>query len=415
MNVDLPDQKSHFTERNYAVLREAISAESRDMLRTYIDLLERYHGDAMMQEPALKAVGRYVDPMAEAVLEAVRPKVEAATGLNLRPTYSFLRVYKNGAELKRHTDRPSCEISATLHIGGETDEDWPIHVEIDGEARAVPLRPGDMMVYRGIDVPHWRTVFSGQRSAHLFLHYVDANGPHAALAYDQREGLGAPPRVSAPVRLPQGEGHAQRSQNTAPKGQIDMDDLLGDASYCLTTFDFDKGYALFRRVDAELPPRGCRFAEQRPGTAVSIKNLLDAQFDQRLAAAKPMNLVWSTDTGVAHALGRGLNAAPGLFLYAENAVFSQLAQLRRAIDAGQSKCPTDIWRRLLNTALVFHSRTFVLDDVAFALEPPVSNVILRHVLQADERNRGVFLHAPLETYLTDALATDARRAQARAR
>ena len=164
--------------------------------------LERYHREAMIDETTLKARGRYVDPLGESILADLTPLVERAAGVTLSPTYSFLRVYRAGAELKKHTDRPSCEISSTLYLGGESDDPWPIHVEINGEARAVPLEPGDLMVYRGVDVPHWRDVFQGARSAHLFLHFVNADGAYGDLAFDQREGLGAPPRVAAPVRLP---------------------------------------------------------------------------------------------------------------------------------------------------------------------------------------------------------------------
>ena len=39
------------------------------------------------------------------------------TGLNLKPTYSYWRLYKTGDVLKRHKDRPSCEVSTTLCLG----------------------------------------------------------------------------------------------------------------------------------------------------------------------------------------------------------------------------------------------------------------------------------------------------------
>ena len=50
------------------------------------------------------------------------PKLEKVTGLEVLPTYSYTRMYMAGDELKRHTDRPACEISMTLalgHINGE--------------------------------------------------------------------------------------------------------------------------------------------------------------------------------------------------------------------------------------------------------------------------------------------------------
>ena len=38
-------------------------------------------------------------------------------------------LYKQGDELKRHKDRPSCEISTTLNLGGDP---WPIFIDGTG-------------------------------------------------------------------------------------------------------------------------------------------------------------------------------------------------------------------------------------------------------------------------------------------
>ena len=43
--------------------------------------------------------------------------METMTSLELVPTYSYHRLYTTGTELKRHKDRPSCEISTTLCLG----------------------------------------------------------------------------------------------------------------------------------------------------------------------------------------------------------------------------------------------------------------------------------------------------------
>ena len=55
----------------------------------------------------------------EALLETLLPRVEAESGMRLLPTYSYLRVYKRGDVLRRHTDRPACEMSVTLNLGSK--------------------------------------------------------------------------------------------------------------------------------------------------------------------------------------------------------------------------------------------------------------------------------------------------------
>jgi PKHD-type hydroxylase len=53
--------------------------------------------------------------------------------------------------------------------------------------------PGDMVVYKGCDVEHWRPKLKARDNewvVQLFIHYTDANGPYKHLKYDGREKLG---------------------------------------------------------------------------------------------------------------------------------------------------------------------------------------------------------------------------------
>jgi len=100
------------------------------------------------------------------------PDMEKHTGESLIPTYSYLRVYKKGDELKRHIDKNSCEFSVTLTLMREPNEGiWPIYLETD-RVHKVELEAGDGLIYKGIESPHWRGKFEGSRLAQVFLHYV---------------------------------------------------------------------------------------------------------------------------------------------------------------------------------------------------------------------------------------------------
>ena len=83
-------------------------------------------------------------------MSGITKKIEEVTGLELCPTYSYQRIYKQGQELDRHKDRPSCEISVTMNLGGDP---WPIYLEPSGKEGQkgikVDLKPGDMLVYSG--------------------------------------------------------------------------------------------------------------------------------------------------------------------------------------------------------------------------------------------------------------------------
>ena len=77
------------------------------------------------------------------------------------------------ALLKKHKDRPSCEISITACI--HKTDNWPIHVD----KSSIEMEEGDGVVYLGCDLPHWRNEFKGEGCAQVFMHYVDQNGPHS--------------------------------------------------------------------------------------------------------------------------------------------------------------------------------------------------------------------------------------------
>jgi hypothetical protein len=125
----------------------------------------------------------------DALLLRLLPEVEATSGLLLFPTYSYVRVYKTGDVLKRHIDRPSCEVSVSLCIGYDATEPWPLWISGPQGVRSIALRSGEALLYRGIDCPHWRDEFRGKRLVQVFLHYVDKHGPNAEWKFDKRNSL----------------------------------------------------------------------------------------------------------------------------------------------------------------------------------------------------------------------------------
>ena len=136
----------------------------------------------------------YADPVMETLLTKMIPTLEKHTGLDLIPTYSYARIYKMGDKLNRHKDRDSCEISTTLHLGGNP---WSIYLEPSGKeglkGKEVNLKPGDMLVYKGCEVEHWRETFTGKECAQVFLHYNDKKSEFSQKnKFDSRSLLGVP-------------------------------------------------------------------------------------------------------------------------------------------------------------------------------------------------------------------------------
>jgi alkylated DNA repair dioxygenase AlkB len=130
----------------------------------------------------------------DSLLVQLLPHFEKASGKRLYPTYSYARLYAPGEELAIHTDRPSCEISATLTLGFDGDV-WPIYMGDEGGVNAseIKMDVGDAVLYRGMDKHHWRNKYTeGKWQAQVFLHYVDADGPHKEWKFDKRPSLNVP-------------------------------------------------------------------------------------------------------------------------------------------------------------------------------------------------------------------------------
>jgi hypothetical protein len=138
----------------------------------------------------------YGDPIMDSLLELGTQKMETITGKKLVPTYSYHRLYETDAELLKHKDRPSCEISTTLCLGYNTSnleekhKDWNWPMFVDG--KPIHMKKGDMIVYRGCDVEHWREPFPGLNHAQVFLHYNEIGSEFDENKNDGRPLLGLP-------------------------------------------------------------------------------------------------------------------------------------------------------------------------------------------------------------------------------
>lgn len=180
------------------IIKNFLSKEELKLIDSYLSLRHKFNenielfpqtNDASLNLTGLgwTGVSGYGDPLCDSLLLCKKELMEKETGLSLLPTYAYWRMYTYGSYLKKHKDRPSCEISVTLHLGG--DKKWPIFVE----GKSFLLKPGDAIIYRGCEQEHWREKFYGDWYSQLFIHYVNANGPNKEWYRDKRKEWGTPP------------------------------------------------------------------------------------------------------------------------------------------------------------------------------------------------------------------------------
>jgi hypothetical protein len=190
------NNKEIFKKFGFCIVRNAISNELRDFVTQYalFDEMQDYSPEGSNGAITVPdAHSKYVDPAMESMLLHLHGIIEENTGLRVHPTYSYYRVYRNGDELKPHSDRPACEISTTLCFNySYNDKEYQYPIFMDGQR--VVLYPGDLVIYRGCDLKHWRESFeypTDEWHVQGFFHYVDASGPFAHHKFDERESIGA--------------------------------------------------------------------------------------------------------------------------------------------------------------------------------------------------------------------------------
>ena len=213
-----------FEDKKYIVIRNAISYELANFGYNYL-LLKReavawmYNNNFLSKftpgfgtwedKQVPNTYSHYSDFFMETLMMKVFSIMQERTNLRLVPCYTYTRIYKKGDILHRHKDRPSCEISTTLHLGGDP---WPIFLDPTGadsilsgretttvvkpnapKGISINLEVGDMLVYSGCDLEHWREPLEGDNCAQVFLHYHNMDGPFGTQnKFDKRPGLGIP-------------------------------------------------------------------------------------------------------------------------------------------------------------------------------------------------------------------------------
>ena len=184
-----PNCEQLFEENGYVILREFIPRIMCDYISENIKVLEASsyfgYGDTQVE----KAFSAAAPAITETLLDVMTPILSKMINCELYPTYSYLRIYVKGADLEKHQDRPSCEVSATVPLSYNSHYIWPLYIETGNKVKAVELEAGDALIYKGIELPHWREAFEGERQVQVFLHYVKKNGNYSEFKFDKRPSL----------------------------------------------------------------------------------------------------------------------------------------------------------------------------------------------------------------------------------
>ena len=217
-----------FEKDGYLVIKDLWDSEElyhplpkqRGQMNYWSNNLEQYNYHEVEQQVE-GSLARYWHPQYRKIHTGVRNKLEEIIGRKLYNTYYYDRFYFPGQELTKHADRPACEISVSIHISTNLPDnlkDWPFKIKtpdtytdkrktsvlVPGEERSAVLNPGDGLLYKGCERPHWRDpmptprvrkrdmLLRGKQPEYyyhqIFFHYVLQDGERAHHAWDRGNG-----------------------------------------------------------------------------------------------------------------------------------------------------------------------------------------------------------------------------------
>jgi hypothetical protein len=174
--------------------------EIRGQVSYWGNKLDQYHHIPLEQQVE-GSIATYTHPQYREIHSGIRLKLEEIIGRKLYNTYYYDRFYFAGQELTKHADRDACEISVSVHISTNLEECWPFKIKtVGGEERSLCLDPGDGLLYKGCERPHWRDPLPSRHNGgilgrwkrrndntyyhQIFFHYVLADGIRAHCAND---------------------------------------------------------------------------------------------------------------------------------------------------------------------------------------------------------------------------------------
>jgi len=195
----LANTQGDFAKDGYCIIPNAVSKELCAFITHYARLKYQVSPNVYRnKDDSLANIHReYGDPLMETLLQRLHGPVEQITNMQLWPSLSFYYTYTHGNLLKKHKDRDSCEVVACLCIGSDEQyakeqKYWPIYLGLDQGDLPVCLHQGDIVLFKGKHLDHWREPYEGEWFISSIFAFVERDGPNAYLKYDQRANLAKP-------------------------------------------------------------------------------------------------------------------------------------------------------------------------------------------------------------------------------
>lgn len=180
-------------KNGYIIIKNFIPKEFCKFIQIYFKI-KQDSLDYVIDDQCPLSKSFYADTLIETLLLTSCKKLSEISGVDLLPQYSYARVYAKGDHLKKHIDRPECQFSVTVCLGRPQNEpNSAIYMSKQNDENTgteLFLEEGDLCLYRGTEIYHWRKPFEQSWFLQAFMHYTDKNGPYGGRIFDGRRSLG---------------------------------------------------------------------------------------------------------------------------------------------------------------------------------------------------------------------------------
>lgn len=166
-----------FKEDGYLVIKNLI--EPDEVTRLYEYTLSREYLGNQDDGQVPGSASFYEDEEVVKLQNKILPLIEAHINIPLQAVYCYHRVYRKGAILRTHKDSVRNEISATINIG-QMGPPWDLwFLDYNENPQKVVLTPGDALIYRGMELAHWRGKLEQSDKVSQFMFgFIDKKGSH---------------------------------------------------------------------------------------------------------------------------------------------------------------------------------------------------------------------------------------------
>lgn len=172
-----------FNKIGFSIVKNFIDSDTVELIKNTLRKSSKSSRCIDFQVPNAESL--YGTPEIINILTKKSSEVSSLIGEDVIPTYAYSRIYSENSCLSKHTDRESCEVSLTIHLGGDCE--WEFKIDgYDGKEYVITLNVGDAILYDGCNCPHERIgTYNGKEYLQTFFHYVRANGSNADHYFDK--------------------------------------------------------------------------------------------------------------------------------------------------------------------------------------------------------------------------------------